>query len=861
MASRLRHFSLLAAAGVCLLGLCAAVALASPQPASPSPDTETVSEAFSVLERISATDGHAQGDAALRESCRVLSRLGDEEVQRQWKARGLGFDLPFSVRSLCGQFLLGESSSLDFGEGLKRTFADTLLGEGLALARGSGLPYLSRIEVEGGITDTNGQFSIMSIQPWWEDRKGGHFLFNQVSWQRETLDTDDGDADDTVNFGLAYRKLLNNDTLLVGANMFFDHQFDQNHNRVSLGVDARTDRYGIAANRYQPLSKWRTIDALYESRALAGWDVEVSGQLPEYPELTGFVRAYTWDSLLGVKDIYGLNATVEWSPVPALVFSGGVTDENMRDPDLRFAMRIRMNFDEPLADQFRKRTGLQSVADRVYDRVRRENTIRIQVRKRLSTGLVVTETSGSNSAVTDEGTLALAAGLSFNMPATVTVANSAGAIARIRLTDGGILTIGQNSQVRIEPGVVTLITGTAQYISGSTNVTVNVPGGTITLLGTDIDVVSDGSTSTVRVRDGAVTFAGAASGSASLSASQMAQSSSGAVAAVATGSPTYNTHGSTVSSQIERIASPLNESKAAPYPVQAPRVTADATAIGQTLSVSLKFSKAVTVSGGTPQLNLTIGGNSRVAALTGGSGSDDLTFGYVLQAADVGNTSLTVIGLNANGASITGDGKQAVITIAQASLSFTGITDPCAGAPAVGTVCADGSVYAGNSPDGNVPMFVTRCDLGQTWDGSACTGTRTLRQWNDGSSNWLDTPLANCTTNSPNAVAACNEGKGNSAFLNTADSSSAAGTQPHLAAQACESLNIHGKDDWYLPAQGELYVMWQNRLAIDNFLLGGQFYWSSSEHGNNGARSIRFSDGFQSNNVKNGNPRVRCARR
>ena len=310
MASCLRRFSLLAAAGVGLLGLCGAVALASPKPASPSPDTETVSEAFSVLERISASGSENQGDAALRESCGVISQLGDAEVQRQWKARGLGFDLPFSVRSLCGQFLLGESSSLNFGEGLKRTFADTLLGEGLALARGSGLPYLSRIEVEGGITDTNGQFSIMSIQPWWEDRKGGHFLFNQVSWQRETLDTDDGDADDTVNFGLAYRKLLNNDTLLVGANMFFDHQFDQNHNRVSLGVDARTDRYGIAANRYQPLSKWRTIDALYESRALAGWDVEVSGQLPQYPELTGFVRAYTWDSLLGVKDIYGLNATV-----------------------------------------------------------------------------------------------------------------------------------------------------------------------------------------------------------------------------------------------------------------------------------------------------------------------------------------------------------------------------------------------------------------------------------------------------------------------------------------------------------------------------------------------------------------------
>src|SRR5690606_34398043 len=96
-------------------------------------------------------------------------------------------------------------------------------------------------------------------------------------------------------------------------------------------------------------------------------------------------------------------------------------------------------------------------------------------------------------------------------------------------------------------------------------------------------------------------------------------------------------------------------------------------------------------------------------------------------------------------------------------------TDACIGAPAVGTVCADGSVYAGNSPDGDVPMYVTRCDLGQAWDGAACGGTRQQLPWNDGSGNWLDTPLVNCSSNSPNAVAACNQGKSNSAFLNTAD--------------------------------------------------------------------------------------------
>lgn len=185
----------------------------------------------------------------------------------------------------------------------------------------------------------------------------------------------------------------------------------------------------------------------------------------------------------------------------------------------------------------------------------------------------------------------------------------------------------------------------------------------------------------------------------------------------------------------------------------------------------------------------------------------------------------------------------------------------CDGTLAVGAVCSDGSVYAGNSPDGNVPMYVTRCDLGQTWDGKACIGTRILLPWNDGTHNWHDTALPNCVQESPSTNAACNSGKSNSAFLSTADSSSAAGAQPHQAVQACESLNEHGKDDWYLPSQGELYVMKQNGEAIGNLLLEGRFYWSSSERSLNRASRSQFNDCDQFNCHKNSRNFVRCVRR
>jgi hypothetical protein len=38
-----------------------------------------------------------------------------------------------------------------------------------------------------------------------------------------------------------------------------------------------------------------------------------------------------------------------------------------------------------------------------------------------------------------------------------------------------------------------------------------------------------------------------------------------------------------------------------------------------------------------------------------------------------------------------------------------------------------------------------------------------------------------------------------------------------VAARHCNDLSAHGKDDWYLPAQDELDVMYDNRVAIGGF--------------------------------------------
>jgi len=171
-----------------------------------------------------------------------------------------------------------------------------------------------------------------------------------------------------------------------------------------------------------------------------------------------------------------------------------------------------------------------------------------------------------------------------------------------------------------------------------------------------------------------------------------------------------------------------------------------------------------------------------------------------------------------------------------------------------GSVCPDGTVYAGCAGDKYYPFFVTRCDAGQAWTGS-CTGTRVTKPWNNANSSGYVTTSQTGLGN----------GKANTIALSTGgtygDSDSVtAGIQPHQAAQYCTDLVQDGHDDWYLPAISELYTMYVHSTAIGNFI--ASIFWSSSEYSNSLARYQNFSGGSQSYTFKfNFIIYVRCARR
>jgi hypothetical protein len=159
-------------------------------------------------------------------------------------------------------------------------------------------------------------------------------------------------------------------------------------------------------------------------------------------------------------------------------------------------------------------------------------------------------------------------------------------------------------------------------------------------------------------------------------------------------------------------------------------------------------------------------------------------------------------------------------------------TDVCAGSPSVGTVCADGSIYAGLSPDGNVKMYTTPADYGQSQFG-----------W-DTLYNGFD-----------------------NGYTGRANSEGQAQAGGYWAAPACAELNAHGKSDWYLPAMYELDVLRQNAVAIGNFDLSDtedywlSAYWSSTEVSEEFAIFQWFKNGDGGYTAKGIWMNIRCVRK
>ena len=190
----------------------------------------------------------------------------------------------------------------------------------------------------------------------------------------------------TVNLGLGHRVLEFDKKLLLGANAFYDHEFPYDHQRASIGLEARSSVGEINANKYWALTKWKKA-GISDERALDGQDIEAAIPLPYVNWAKASVRHFRWEGVDGASDLKGNDYSLR-AEVPifrGLSIEAGVRDfDNKKDEHfVRLTYSPKAPVDTLKTPQLVSNEAytLTSMEDRRYEKVRRENLIIKQKRK------------------------------------------------------------------------------------------------------------------------------------------------------------------------------------------------------------------------------------------------------------------------------------------------------------------------------------------------------------------------------------------------------------------------------------------------------------------------------------------------
>lgn len=195
--------------------------------------------------------------------------------------------------------------------------------------------------------------NVKLFSPWYDS--DSTLIFSQLSYQEYEKDRRIG------NFGIGQRWDVADKSWLLGYNIFFDHDFKRNHNRLGLGLEAWSDYMKFAANYYMPLSHWKQSKDFdnYLERAARGFDIRFQGYLPSYPHLGASlmfeqyfgkkVALFGKDNLQ--KDPYALTVGIDYTPVPLFTIKGEHKQgkDNKNESKLEMTMNYRIGI--PLEDQ------------------------------------------------------------------------------------------------------------------------------------------------------------------------------------------------------------------------------------------------------------------------------------------------------------------------------------------------------------------------------------------------------------------------------------------------------------------------------------------------------------------------------
>ena len=142
--------------------------------------------------------------------------------------------------------------------------------------------------------------------------------------------------DETINIGVGYRNLNNDESMLLGVNAFYDATTEYGHRRASVGVEAIGKTMTARANIYSALTnekkKVKGSVTTYQT-ALDGYDLAIDAPVPYMPWMRVQATSYKFSSLKGFDDVSGSKVAVIGNLNQNISFELGADDNNYNGTD------------------------------------------------------------------------------------------------------------------------------------------------------------------------------------------------------------------------------------------------------------------------------------------------------------------------------------------------------------------------------------------------------------------------------------------------------------------------------------------------------------------------------------------------
>ena len=208
------------------------------------------------------------------------------------------------------------------------------------------------------------------------------FLFNQTS-------ITSFDSRTTANTGFGVRYINDDETVIMGANAFYDYELDSKHERTGFGVELLTSLIEMRANQYNAVSGTITHNGINET-ALDGHDIKISGNLPYFYSSNIYFKQSEFKDGAGYKtknEEWGIEAEI----APNVTIGIAQQKDGINSEDtvasIRYSVPLGANTAPTKAKQDGKwSTSLKPIREKLYKPVQRENRI---IKKAIKLGVTV----------------------------------------------------------------------------------------------------------------------------------------------------------------------------------------------------------------------------------------------------------------------------------------------------------------------------------------------------------------------------------------------------------------------------------------------------------------------------------------